>query len=89
MEQAEKEAAKKAKITEYESPSVQEKPFKTGKEIAEESMMNENKQEKRIVKPSIYLQSPYNNKMSNVTEPLTKDETLLAHSLLSMEGDIL
>ena len=89
MEQAEKEAAKQAEIPEYESPSVQEKPFGTGKENAEASIQNEIKQGKRIVKPSIYLQSPYNNKMSNVMEPLTEDETLLAHSLLSMEGYIL
>ena len=34
MEQAEKEAAKQAEIQEYESPSVQKKPFGTGKEIA-------------------------------------------------------
>ncbi|PWA93200.1 hypothetical protein CTI12_AA073630 [Artemisia annua] len=88
-EKAEKEAAKLAEIPEYESPSVQEKPFGTGKEIAEASMENEKKQGKRIVKPSIYLQSLYNNKMSNVTDPLTEDETLLAHSLLSMEGYIL
>ncbi|PWA49371.1 hypothetical protein CTI12_AA484600 [Artemisia annua] len=88
-EKAEKEAAKQAEIPEYESPSVQEKPFGTGKDNAEASMQNEIKQGKWIVKPSMYLQSPYNNKMSSVTEPLTEDETLLAHSLLSMEGDIL
>ncbi|PWA80134.1 hypothetical protein CTI12_AA197920 [Artemisia annua] len=86
---AEKEAAKQDEIPEYENPSVQEKPFGTGKENAEASIQNEIKQGKRIVKPSIYLQSPYNNKMSSVTEPLTEDETLLAHSLLSMEGYIL
>ncbi|PWA57785.1 hypothetical protein CTI12_AA406470 [Artemisia annua] len=88
-EKAEKEAAKQAEILEYETPLVQEKPFGTRKEIAEASMENEKKEGKRIVKPSIYLQSPYNNKMSNVMEPLTEDETLLAHSLLSMEGYIL
>ena len=37
----------------------------------------------------MYLKSPYNNKMANVMEPLTEDETLLAYSVFSMEGYIL
>lgn len=90
MEQAEREAAKQAKVPEQaESPSVQVKPFGTGKDIDEESIEKEKKEGKRIVKPSMYLKSPYNNKMANVMEPLTEDETLLAYSMFSTQGDIL
>ncbi|PWA48407.1 hypothetical protein CTI12_AA486560 [Artemisia annua] len=76
-EKAEKE------VPEYESPSIQEKAFGTGE------AMNEKKEGKRIVKPSVYLKSPYNNKMANVMEALTGDERMLAYSLFSMEGYIL
>ena len=86
IEQAEREAA----IQEHESPSIQVKPFGTGKDIGEASIKeNELKEGKRIVKPSMYLKSPYNNKMANVMEPLTEDETLLAYNVFSMEGYIL
>ena len=90
MEQAEKEAAKKAKDQDHaDSPIVQIKPFRTEKDIEEERIQKEKKEGKRIVKPSMYLKSPYNNKMANPIEPLSEDETKLAYSLLSMQGEIL
>ena len=83
------EAARLSEIPEFESPSIQEKPFGTGKDFGEASIENEVIEGKRKVKPSIYLKSPFNNKICNVVDALTEDERLLAYSFFSMEGEIL
>ena len=89
MEQAKKEAARQVEIPEFESPSIQDKFFGVGKDIVEASIENEIIEGKRKVKPSIYLKSPYNNKICNAVDALTEDERLLAYSFFSMEGNIL
>ncbi|GJY61407.1 hypothetical protein Tco_0462064 [Tanacetum coccineum] len=41
-----------------------------------------------ITKPSIYLKSPFMNKMIKTQEKLDKDEILCARSIFCMQGDI-
>ncbi|PWA69434.1 ulp1 protease family, C-terminal catalytic domain-containing protein [Artemisia annua] len=91
--QAEKEAAEKLKAEQEKANKEAEKKRKAAAKELNEKRAKE-KAEKEAAKQAEIPEyespsSPYNNKMSSVTEPLTEDETLLAHSLLSMEGDIL
>ncbi|GJR02403.1 peptidase C48, SUMO/sentrin/Ubl1 [Tanacetum coccineum] len=73
----------------FESPKVQEKIFGKGQESADKSSKDEPKNKgKRITKPSIYLKSPFMNKMVKTQEKLDKDEILCARSIFCMQGDI-
>ncbi|GJR69411.1 hypothetical protein Tco_0015476 [Tanacetum coccineum] len=73
----------------FESPKVQENIFGKGQESADKSSKDEPKNKgKRITKPSIYLKSPFMNKMVKTQEKLDKDEILCARSIFCMQGDI-
>ncbi|GJV41591.1 hypothetical protein Tco_1420031 [Tanacetum coccineum] len=73
----------------FESPKVQEKIFGKGQESADKSSKDEPKNKgKRLTKPSIYLKSPFMNKMVKTQENLDKDEILCARSIFCMQGDI-
>ncbi|GJT97322.1 putative reverse transcriptase domain-containing protein [Tanacetum coccineum] len=76
-----KEAAKKK--------DFQEKSFGKGQESADKSSKDEPKNKgKRITKPSIFLKSPFMNKMVKTQEKLDKDEILCARSIFCIQGDI-
>ncbi|GJX22883.1 hypothetical protein Tco_0227328 [Tanacetum coccineum] len=66
----------------FESPKVQEKMFRKGQESAEKSKA------KRITKPSLYLNSPFMNKMVKTQDKLDEEEILYARSIFCIQGDI-
>ncbi|GJS22675.1 peptidase C48, SUMO/sentrin/Ubl1 [Tanacetum coccineum] len=66
----------------FESPKVQEKMFGKGQESTEKP------KGKRITKPSVYLKSPFMNKMVKTQDKLDEDEILCARSVFCMQGDI-
>ncbi|GKB93259.1 peptidase C48, SUMO/sentrin/Ubl1 [Tanacetum coccineum] len=66
----------------FESPKVQQKMFGKGQESTEKP------KGKRITKPSVYLKSPFMNKMVKTQDKLDEDEILCARSVFCMQGDI-
>ncbi|GJZ75152.1 hypothetical protein Tco_0639617 [Tanacetum coccineum] len=66
----------------FESPKLQENMFRKGQESAEKSIA------KRITKPSLYLKSPFMNKMVKTQDKLDEEEILYARSIFCMQGDI-
>ncbi|GKD69534.1 peptidase C48, SUMO/sentrin/Ubl1, partial [Tanacetum coccineum] len=73
----------------FESPKVQQKIFGKGQESADKSSNDEPKNKgKRITKPSIYLKSPFMNKMVKTQKKSDKDEILCARSIFCMQRDI-
>ncbi|GKA55876.1 hypothetical protein Tco_0754948, partial [Tanacetum coccineum] len=66
----------------FECPKVQEKMFGKGQDSVEKSRA------KMISKPSMYLKSPFMNKMVKTQDKLDEDEIIYARSIFCMQGDI-
>nr|GEV14143.1 hypothetical protein [Tanacetum cinerariifolium] len=67
----------------FESPKVQQKMFEKRQESTKKP------KRKRITKPSMYLKSPFMNKMVKTQDKLDEDEILCARSVFCMQGDII
>ncbi|GJQ94811.1 hypothetical protein Tco_0005950 [Tanacetum coccineum] len=67
----------------FESLKVQQKMFGKGQESTEKP------KGKRITKLSVYLKSPFMNKMVKTQDKLDEDEILYARSVFCMQGDII
>ncbi|GKC22565.1 hypothetical protein Tco_1024715 [Tanacetum coccineum] len=77
-----KQAVAKNNEAEAAVKKVQLKMFGKGQESAEKIRA------KRITKPSLYLKSPFMNKMVKTQDELDEDEILYVRSIFCMQGDI-
>nr|GEX16634.1 hypothetical protein [Tanacetum cinerariifolium] len=100
-ERAEMQAAAEAKLKDKmqkdaeekkQSPSKKKEKNKSEptaeKDVWKRARKYRNPKGKRITKPSVYLKSPFVNKMVKTQDKLDEDEILCARSIFCMQGDI-